>query len=190
MDSYNVVRIAFLGPSTSGKSSLVNYLATGEIFEHDYIPTIGANVKYKILPDKNIKLLMWDLSGDPRFSSIYRSYVQSMPVIFLCYDSSDYTSYQKLIYMYKDCKHLLNDKTICIVSLKNDSYSTKFKYYEWGRDLSVQLDCPFLSTSVYLGNVNQILQWATDYIKLNVNLENDLHTKPSRDDMCGFCKML
>jgi len=190
INKMNNIRIAFFGPSASGKSSLARCLA-GERFDRSYFSTIGVDAKHRSMHDKNIKLMVWDLAGDPKFSSIISSYMVMTKIIFLCYDSSNYTSYQRLCESYTRIKHLLKDKVLCVVALKYDLYNSGFKDYEWGRDLATRIGCPFLTSSAKTNNINDILQWVYDYdktIRYDLELGVVNETTDFKRDICP-CKI-
>jgi small GTP-binding protein len=61
---------------------------TEETFASLYNPTIGVEFGSHIchVADRRVKLLMWDLSGDVRFSSIVRSYYRGVIGVLLVFD--------------------------------------------------------------------------------------------------------
>ena len=58
------LRIAFLGESGVGKTTIINRYTTG-VFSQDNTMTCGLNVytRIKQIEDKRIKLSIWDTAG-------------------------------------------------------------------------------------------------------------------------------
>lgn len=70
------MKIALLGEGAVGKTSLRRkYL--GDSFSSEYMMTIGADFALKntkINDDYTLKMQIWDLAGQPRFSSVRKAY--------------------------------------------------------------------------------------------------------------------
>lgn len=169
-----MISVALIGPQASGKSSLARCLAN-ETFTNKYIPTIGVDVKYRNC-DKNYpfdKMCMWDLTGNKEFSSWILLYLDKVSDVFLCYDSTDYDSYNLLRQIWEESKTKLSTKNVYIVSTKNDSCDT---IHDWGRELAVRIDCPFIRTSSYNGYVSELL--------------NCFKIKTSKEDRYKYCTII
>ena len=154
---YKTVKVALLGAAKSGKSCLANALAMQK-FNHEYHTTIGANMTHRCIDSEKLKFVFLDLSGVERFQFIVESYIQTADMVLLCYDAHDYTSYQKMTELREKFNHLIGNRPNAVVALKTDLAKT-FKPSEWGRDLAVRYDFPFLRSSAINGDIQEVLNW-------------------------------
>jgi Ras-related protein Rab-11A len=190
MDEYNVVRVALLGATESGKSCLASALA-GQRFMHGYVSTIGANMIHKYFPREYLKILVWDLSGSERYEFIIQSYIQTCDMVLLCYDSHDYVSYRKLLEQRESFKRLIGNKPVAVVATKTDLNT--FTHGDCGRELAVRLDIPFISSSALTGDVHDVMSWVRNYAHQKFFHYLQLEDVPRPDDDeqdCGcekFC---
>ena len=82
-------KIVLAGPRGSGKTNLLLRYAD-DCFSETYLSTIGVDFKVKVLNvnGENIKLQIWDTSGQERFHSITKSYYRGAQAIILVFDLS------------------------------------------------------------------------------------------------------
>ena len=189
MEDHNMIKIALLGAAGSGKTSLARAIANRS-FKHGYIPTIGADMQNRFVEDERLKIMVWDLAGDQRFSFIIQSYIPNSDMIVLTYDSNQYISYQRLLEKYKEFRPLLYQKPICVVSTKNDM-NTGFKDQEWGRDLAIRLECPFFATSAMKNEIHEIINWILRYSHQKFFYYMKLEDAPKMKSDCPkFCVII
>eukprot|EP01126_Amoeba_proteus_P024347 TRINITY_DN2453_c0_g1_i2.p1 TRINITY_DN2453_c0_g1~~TRINITY_DN2453_c0_g1_i2.p1 ORF type:complete len:102 (+),score=10.98 TRINITY_DN2453_c0_g1_i2:90-395(+) len=72
------MELTLIGLQYSGKSTLVNVIATGS-FNEEMIPTVGFNMKRVTKGGVSIKL--WDIGGQPRFRSMWERYCRGVDAI-------------------------------------------------------------------------------------------------------------
>src|SRR3989344_8231491 len=156
MEHYNTVQVALLGATKSGKTSLARAIS-GQKFELEYIPTIGSDMFHIYNDDLNLKFLFWDLSGNSRFNTMAESYILISHVVCLCYDSTNYESYQTVRNLYYKFKDVMNKKHICVISTKNDDVLNIT--LPWGTELSTFLECPMFMTSAVQRKFNDYVEW-------------------------------
>ncbi|MFX1513985.1 MAG: Rab family GTPase [Promethearchaeota archaeon] len=92
-----LMKICLLGDGAVGKTSLrERYLGKG--FKSGYTMTIGADfaVKESNVDGNEIKFQIWDLAGQPRFSSVRELYYKGSVGGLLVYDCTRPESYQNL----------------------------------------------------------------------------------------------
>ena len=75
-----------MGLQNSGKTTLVNVLATGK-YTADMIPTVGFNMR-KITKGR-VTLKIWDIGGQPRFRSMWERYCRGVNAILFVVDAAD-----------------------------------------------------------------------------------------------------
>lgn len=80
------MEITLVGLQNSGKTTLVNVLASGEFIE-DMIPTVGFNMR-KITKGR-VTLKIWDIGGQPRFRSMWERYCRGVNAIVFVVDAAD-----------------------------------------------------------------------------------------------------
>jgi ADP-ribosylation factor-like protein 8 len=80
------MEITLVGLQNSGKTTLVNVIATGE-FEEDMIPTVGFNMR-KITKGR-VTMKIWDIGGQPRFRSMWERYCRGVNAIVFVVDAAD-----------------------------------------------------------------------------------------------------
>lgn len=80
------MEITLVGLQNSGKTTLVNVLATGE-YSEDMIPTVGFNMR-KISKGR-VVMKVWDIGGQPRFRSMWERYCRGVNAIVFVVDAAD-----------------------------------------------------------------------------------------------------
>lgn len=78
--------MTLVGLQNSGKTTLVNVLATGQ-FTEDMIPTVGFNMR-KVKKGR-VTLKIWDIGGQPRFRSMWERYCRGVNAIVFVVDAAD-----------------------------------------------------------------------------------------------------
>ena len=146
MDNYiGVIKILLIGTINAGKTSVVNRFITNN-YNTEYNYTIGLEFNSKILNinNKNIKLLIWDSSGQFRFFPILSNYYRNINVVFYVFDINDLESFnqtiewiEKTINNIEDCvdKYLIATKSDLKSNIKSElindiCYKYKLQYYE------------------------------------------------------------
>lgn len=150
MSDRNVLRIAVVGPSFAGKSTLCNTIA-GRMLCMEYDTTIGVDLIVKHFDNNSIKykLLLWDTTGDKRFNSIVQPYIQRMTVILYCYSGSEYISFIKMKQqheIHRD-KGILDDKHIIVCMCKSDSIEKFNRVDVLGQEFAESYGYDFIATS-------------------------------------------
>ena len=88
------LEILLLGDTNVGKTSLLlNY--TDNYFVGSHISTVGIDYKFKTVKinDINIKLQIWDTSGQERFRSLAKNYLKNANGIIFVYDITNKKSF-------------------------------------------------------------------------------------------------
>jgi len=96
----NVYKIIFLGDSSTGAKTSLMHRITDNFFptEKPYSPTVGVDFNNKIIQSDfgEIKLQMWDTSGQYRFKKIIESYLKGCHCIILGYDVTNKESFKSI----------------------------------------------------------------------------------------------
>ena len=93
-----IYKIFFLGESCIGKSSIVNKIKDNS-FNEEYQPTIGVDfvcfkdIKFR---GENIKIQIWDSSGQEKYKLLIPSYIRNSSLIFIIYDVTKRSSFDNV----------------------------------------------------------------------------------------------
>merc|ERR1712110_857362 len=80
------MELTLVGLQNSGKTTLVNVIASGN-FNEDMIPTVGFNMRK--ISKGNVTIKLWDIGGQPRFRSMWERYCRGVNAIVYMVDAAD-----------------------------------------------------------------------------------------------------
>ncbi|KAI8985231.1 ADP-ribosylation factor-like protein 8B [Pilobolus umbonatus] len=80
------MELTLVGLQNSGKTTLVNVIASGQFLE-DAIPTVGFNMRK--VTKGNVTMKLWDIGGQPRFRSMWERYCRGVNAIVFVVDAAD-----------------------------------------------------------------------------------------------------
>ncbi|KAF9306465.1 ADP-ribosylation factor-like protein 8A [Mortierella antarctica] len=80
------MELTLVGLQNSGKTTLVNVIASGQ-FSEDMIPTVGFNMRK--VTKGNVTMKLWDIGGQPRFRSMWERYCRGVNAIVFVIDAAD-----------------------------------------------------------------------------------------------------
>ena len=117
-------RIIVVGDENVGKSSLI-HLYTKGYYTKDYKSTIGVDLSFKDLcfdRKTNMRLFIWDITGQERFRFLTRIYYQNVSGCILVFDVNNEASFYNceiwINNIYDNGEHLKNN--IVLVGNKSD----------------------------------------------------------------------
>lgn len=87
-------KVVLVGDGTVGKTSIRrNYL--GESFKTSHIATLGVDFaqKYVQYQERKVRLIIWDLAGQPSYESVRKHYYLGCSGIFFVYSALDRTTF-------------------------------------------------------------------------------------------------
>lgn len=132
-------KVAFIGAEGVGKTSLIDRFRNACFSENSNASTIGANynsvivdLPYDFLVDEGTPLLypkglqvrlgLWDVSGNRRYKSMVEIYLKNAEVVVLCYDE---VPSLKVIKSDIDKYHLTDFRALIVAITKVDRTITK-----------------------------------------------------------------
>ncbi len=83
-------KVCLIGDFGVGKTSLVQRFVRN-VFSHEYLTTVGVDISVKTLDlagGETLKLVIWDIAGSDRMSSVKRSYLQGAAGYLLVADAT------------------------------------------------------------------------------------------------------
>ncbi len=80
-------KLVIIGDPMVGKTSLINRFIT-KTFDHQYLQTIGTQLHCHeiVVSDVLIRLIIWDLAGQPRFESVRKLYFLGSDAVIISFD--------------------------------------------------------------------------------------------------------
>ncbi|KAG0182637.1 ADP-ribosylation factor-like protein 8B [Apophysomyces sp. BC1021] len=113
------MELTLVGLQNSGKTTLVNVIASGQFIE-DSIPTVGFNMRK--VTKGNVTMKLWDIGGQPRFRSMWERYCRGVNAIVFVVDAADH---DKLDAAHNELKSLLEKPQLAnipvlVLGNKND----------------------------------------------------------------------
>jgi len=94
-----IYKLVILGDSAVGKTSLINQFIEGS-FQEDYKPTLGANIVRKDISieeiNAKVRLIIWDLAGQEKYSVIRSMYYQGCQGALLVFDLTRYNTFENI----------------------------------------------------------------------------------------------
>lgn len=166
MNRYKQVRVALIGAPGVGKSSLAAML-NREAINSSYVSTIGIDIRFIYVHDAKVKIILWDLAGQPRFSEITKSFINECDIPIYCYSADNERSYDEILDMYRlhKRKGYIRDKTVIVVATKIDSVRGT-AYTLPGIDFEAKTGARFFATSaVTQAGRDEIFSYISDRVR-------------------------
>ncbi|ESP02517.1 hypothetical protein LOTGIDRAFT_138291 [Lottia gigantea] len=97
-------KVIIIGDPTVGKTSFVQRYVNNS-YRKDYKMTIGVDFALKVIKwsdNRNIKLQLWDIAGQERFTSMTRVYYKDAHACIIMFDLTQRSTFQSAIKWKKD----------------------------------------------------------------------------------------
>jgi len=123
-----LVKLALIGDSGVGKSSLLARFASPDEYSDTHVTTLGVDFRLRTVQvgDKCVKLHMWDTGGQERFRAITPAYYRSVDGIILVYDVTDSRTFDHTSQWLADVeRYAENSPHIMLVGNKADLESQR-----------------------------------------------------------------
>ena len=163
-------KITLFGPGGVGKTSLLlRYIK--DYFSNDLKKTIGSNflIKDVELDGKSIRLLLWDIGGQPQFHKLRTIYFKGSNAALGVFDLSSSQTLLKIPGWISSIKKTVK-KTIPMVLIGNKADLEREVDRLEAEDLAKRLNCEYMETSAKTGeNVEGAFLNLTHRMLKNVN---------------------
>lgn len=151
-DIYRYKLILF-GNERVGKTSIVDRFVNNK-FEDDYISTLGYNVFEKRLTISEciVSLMVYDIGGQEKFTSLRRQYANGAHAAFLVYDITDLDSFNDIRRWKADLSSSAGEIPYVIIGNKKDLESQRQVMTQEAERASLELKAAtFIETSAKTG---------------------------------------
>ena len=183
-------KILVLGDSNVGKTSLLlSYV--DNFFPESHIATIGVEYKLKSITVKNIdvKLQLWDTSGQERFRSITSNFLRNADGIIFVYDITNKKSFDGLKGWIRDAENVGGGFEKIIIGNKSDLEGKRQVSLEVLEKYGEKKKMRFFETSAKMDvNVKQSFDTIASLIVGNKTKEQLLEIYGSRNESFNINK--
>ena len=121
MSSIPVLKVVIAGDGTVGKTSLVRRYCEGK-FEMTRVATIGVDFQTKLveLPERTVKLSIWDMAGQDRFQVIRSGFYRGSRAAALVYDVTMPDTFNSLARWRNEILEAVTEQPFVVVGNKID----------------------------------------------------------------------
>lgn len=149
-------KIIVCGDPMVGKTSTILRF-TESAFDRKYIPSIGINVKDKIIRVKknNIQLVIWDIAGQSKFETMRSAFYKGARGVLLVFDLTNPKSFNDLRNWYEDIKrHVDIEEQLIgfILGNKSDKVDERKVNRKEAAELANELNLEYIETSALTGD--------------------------------------
>ena len=145
-----VIKIALLGDSRVGKSTIVNKFINID-FKDDLLSTIGSDrfeTKFTLKNGEKIKLIIWDTAGQERFRSIALKALKAVQGVILVFDLSKRDTFENVNKWIETANENLKTPNLVLFGNKADLDKTMWKVTkEEAEDFAHKLNMKYFETS-------------------------------------------
>ena len=175
----NVIKVAMLGDSEVGKTSICNNLMNLE-FNDNALSTIGTEkleTQVKLKNGEEKKLVIWDTAGQERFHSIALKTIRTVQGIVVVFSFNCRKSFENVVVWLNQIKDNTNNATIALFGNKCDFDENS---WEVTRDEAIKFakekGLPFFETSAKIGKgikegFDYIVNTAYEKVEGNAGIE-------------------
>ncbi|CAK9086258.1 unnamed protein product [Durusdinium trenchii] len=147
-----LLKFMVVGDAGVGKSSLLVRFADGT-FVDNYLCTIGVDFRIRrmFLDGRHLKVNVWDLSGNPRFSlnALARAAYSGIKGVLVIFDMTDRETYNNVLHWIEEVRPR-RDQEMCMILIGNkaDLSHRRVVSYKEAASLAQRMDMKYLETSV------------------------------------------
>jgi len=145
-----VIKIALLGDSRVGKSTIVNKFMNID-FKDDLLSTIGSDrfeTKFTLKNGEKIKLIIWDTAGQERFRSIALKALKAVQGVILVFDLTKRETFENVNKWIETANENLKTPNLVLFGNKADLDKTMWKVTkEEAEDFAQKLNMKYFETS-------------------------------------------
>ncbi len=165
-EAHYLLKIVILGDPAVGKTSLVKRYVDN-MFRMEYMMTIGTDIRTKIISinDKIVKLVLWDLGGQPLFQDVRATYCKGANGAVLAFDVTRQKTLTNLNGWAETVWRFVGKVPIAVVGTKADLKSIRETSMERSLDFARLTGAKVFETSAKTGEgVEKTFKYITQAI--------------------------
>lgn len=200
MESHDCIfKLSILGENTAEKSKFFQSL-DGPSLGEDTKEMIGIDFKIKtfVLNNIEIKLLIWNNSGQERFINVMKSFFRGINGVILMYSITDKNSFISLINRYKNCYKLVIDENnleVILMGTNSEKELSRQVFKHEAETFAFMNDMLFFEVSVLnYTNIDESLKELIKEMLINPSAKKNkakqaiiLHKKPKNEQNGNNC---
>lgn len=142
------LKVVMMGDGAVGKTSLV-LRYTQNTFSPEYKQSLGASFAVRDLEveDQNVKLVIWDVAGQPSFRQVRRHYYSGAHGALLVFDVTEPRTFMTLQNWYNDFRNVVPHGAIILIGNKVDLEESRQVPPEAAQMLQNWWNVPYIETS-------------------------------------------
>lgn len=142
------LKVVMMGDGAVGKTSLV-LRYTQNTFSPEYKQSLGASFAVRDLEvnKQHVKLVIWDVAGQPSFRQVRRHYYSGAHGALLVFDVTKPQSFMTLHNWYNDFRRVVPQGIIILIGNKTDLEAERIVPPEAAQMLQNWLKMPYVETS-------------------------------------------
>ncbi len=147
-----VLKVCVVGDGAVGKTSLIIRYTEGH-FRESYIMTVGTSFAVKELNfgDTLVRLQLWDLAGQPHFSSVRPVFYRGAAGVILVFDTTRRQTFENIPAWYTEVSEVTGSVPTVILANKVDLIEERQITSEEGRAYAHHLGWGYFETSAKEG---------------------------------------
>ncbi|MFX0139601.1 MAG: Rab family GTPase [Candidatus Hodarchaeota archaeon] len=147
-----VFKVIVIGNPAVGKTSLIKRFSEHK-FETEYKPTLGANILIKEVELENIliKLLLYDIAGQMKWSEVRQLYYKGAQGALMVYDVTRAATFNSIANWHEELLKNAGSIPKVLIANKVDLSDKRKIDRNNGMKLASELKCPFFETSALNG---------------------------------------
>ncbi len=151
-EAHYLLKIVILGDPAVGKTSLLKRYVDN-MFRMDYIMTIGTDIRSKtvFIDDYRVKLVIWDLGGQPLFEDVRATYCKGANGAVLVFDLTRPITFNSLHGWAQTIWRFVGKTPLVVVGTKADLRSLREVSIEQAWDITRLFDAKYFETSAKTG---------------------------------------
>lgn len=171
--SNSIFKILVTGDCGVGKTQLIQ-----KKFNDIYKATVATDFEVILMKDKGIKLQMWDLSGDEKYSRFCSAYYRGADAVLILFDKTNTKSFEHVEHWYNNAQTLAPKAPIILVGTKADLKTEAVITSEMGSACAAKLGIPYKEVSAK--TKTNILELFTEIVQVVLKkVKNALSSKTS-----------
>jgi small GTP-binding protein len=142
------LKVVMMGDGAVGKTSLV-LRYTQNVFSPEYKQSLGASFAVKDLKiqEKRVKLIIWDVAGQPSFRQVRRHYYSGAHGALLVYDVTEPATFMSAQSWFEDFRHVCAEGAVILIGNKADLQDKRRVPAQAAHMLADWWQVPYVETS-------------------------------------------